>query len=258
MGDRRRRARGICILSVLVLLAAGRAAAEETNVKSLAVGLAYDHFSRSVVWSGDEAASKILAHRISVRADIAMESGLVLAFTAGFSLSRFPALTFDGLPVSLQFDGASVGGFALGAEVEAPWRKYGDFEIGAVGWFVYSFGKTETWPLEGFAVEGQAEGLPSWMDIGVGPRVAYLSFDRVRPYLEVTARLLWAEFRMSEALGDLEAAETKKVKGDFALSIALGADARVTDRITVKAKAGFMPSSGGVDGLVSLGALYGF
>ncbi len=96
------------------------------------------------------------------------------------------------------------------------------------------------------------------MDIGVGPRIAYLSFDRVRPYLEVTARLLWAEFRMSETLGDLRAAETKKVKGDFALSIALGADARVTDRITVKAKAGFMPSSGGVDGQVSLGALYGF
>ena len=258
MGNRRRRARGVCILSVVVVLAAVRAAAEETNVKSLSAGLAYDHFSRSVVWSGDEAASKILAHRISARADIAMESGLVLAFTAGFSLSGFPALTFDGLPVSLQFDGASVGGFALGAEVEAPWKTVGDFEIGAAGWFVYSFGKTETWPLEGFAVEGQAEGLPSWMDIGAGPRVAYLSFGRVRPYLEVTARLLWAEFRMSETLGDLAAAETKKVKGDFALAIALGADARVTDRITVKAKAGFMPASGGVDGLVSLGALYGF
>ena len=61
MGDRSRRRRGICILGVLALMASRGASAADTNVKSIAAGLSYEHFSRPVVWPGDDAASRILS-----------------------------------------------------------------------------------------------------------------------------------------------------------------------------------------------------
>jgi len=61
-----------------------------------------------------------------------------------------------------------------------------------------------------------------------------------------------------ETLGDLGGEETKSVRGDLAVSIALGADVRVTDRISVKAKAGIMPAAGGAGAIISIGAMYGF
>ena len=258
MRDRSGRTRGACILVVLALLAPRGASAAEPNVKSIAAGLSYDHFSRSVVWPGDGAASKILAHGVSARVDISLASGLVLRLDAGLSLNDFSGLTFDALPISLELDGNSIKGFALGAEVATPLKKLGAFEIGAAGRFVYSFGMSKSWALEGFAVEGEATGQPSWMELSAGPRVVYISAGRIVPYAEVRASMFWARFRMSETLGDLGGEETRSVRGDFGVSIALGADVRVTDRISVKAKAGIMPAAGGAGAMVSIGALYGF
>jgi len=258
MRDRSGGTRGACILVVLALLAPRGAAAAEPNIKSIAAGLSTEHFSRSVVWPGDAAASKILAHWVSARVDVSLASGLVVRLDAGLSLNDFSGLTFDALPVSLELDGHPIRGFALGAEVTAPLKRLGAFEIGAAGRFVYSFGMSKSWPLEGFAVEGEATGQPIWMEISAGPRVAYLSTGRIVPCVEVCARMFWAGFRMSETLGDLGGEETKNVRGSFAVSVAMGADVRVTDRISVKAKAGIMPAAGGAGAMVSIGALYGF
>jgi hypothetical protein len=258
MGDRSRGRRNICVWGLLALLAAGRAGAQEANVKSISAGLSYDHFARSVVWKGDDAGTKIRTHTLTARAEIGLASGPVFSLGVGLSFADFPGLTFDALPISLEFSGATLKGFSLAAEAAAPIRRFGDFEIGAAGRIVYSFGISRSWALEGFAVEGRAEGQPSWLEIAAGPRVSYLIFGRVVPYVEVTARMLWAGFRMSEALGDLSGEEPKKVRGDFGLAIALGADVPVTGRITVKAKAGIMPYAGGVDSLISFGAQYGF
>jgi hypothetical protein len=257
MGDWSGWRRGLCILAVLALLASGAPAAEP-NVRSIAVGLSTEHFSRPVVWPGDEAASKILSHIVSARVDIGLAGGIVFRLDAGLSLSDFSGLTFDGLPISLELDGDPIGGFALGAEVSAPLKKVGAFEIGAAGRFVYSFGMSKSWPLEDFAVEGEAAGQPSAMELSAGPRVAFRSSGRIVPYAEVRASLFWARFRISEILGDLGGEETKSVRGDLAVSIALGADVRVTDRISVKAKAGIMPAAGGAGAMVSIGAMYGF
>jgi len=258
MGDRSRRRRGICILGILALLASRGASAADPNVKSITAGLSYEHFSRPVVWPGDDAASKILSHTVSARADIVLANGLTFRLDAGISLNDFSGLTFGVLPISLELDGNPIKGFALGAEVAAPLKKVGAFEIGAAGRLVYSFGMTKSWPLEGFAVEGEATGQPRWMELSAGPRIAFLSAGRIVPYAEVRASLFWAGFRMSETLGDLSGEETKSVRGDFAVSIALGADVRVTDRISVKAKAGIMPAAGGTGAMASIGALYGF
>jgi hypothetical protein len=259
MGERSRRQRSILILGVLALVAAGRIEAKQLNVTSLAAGLAYDHFARSVVWTGGEGASKILTHTFGAKAEIGLSSGLVFSLAAGFSLADLSGLSFNTLPISLEFGGATLKGFSLAAEAAAPVKKIGAFEIRAAGRIVYSSGISRSWALEGFAVEGKATGQPNWIELSAGPRLAYLAFGpRVVPFVEVSARMLWASFRMTEALGELTGEETRRVRGDFALGLALGADVRVNGHITAKAKAGIMPRAGGVDGLFSAGALYGF
>lgn len=258
MFDGRVRKTAIGILVGLTALAAGRAQAAEPNVKSISAGLGFDHFARTVVWSGDGSASRIAANLITARAELDVGRGLVFGLIAGLSVANLGELTFDTLPISLRLAGSGISGFALGAEAAAPLKRLGDFEIGAAGRFVYHFGMSKSWPLEGFAVEGRATGQPSWLEVAAGPRVAYLSFGRIVPFFEATARMLWAGFQMTEVLGELEGREAKKVNGDLAVALAIGADVRVTDRVALKGKAGIMPRAGGVDAVFSFGALYGF
>jgi hypothetical protein len=249
------------VLGLLVALAVASAVpagAAEPTVRSISAGLSFDNFGRTIVWSGDETASKVQAHLLTARAELDLGRGLAFGLFIGLSSANFGDLTFDALPISLRSAGSGVTGLALGAEGAASLKKMGDFEIGATGRFVYHFGMTKTWPLEGFAVEGRATGHPSWLEVAAGPRVAYRAFGRIVPYLEATGRMLWAGFRMTEVLGELEGRQRKKVNGDLAMALAVGAEARVTDRIALEGRAGVMPRAGGVDTLFSFGFLYGF
>jgi hypothetical protein len=256
MRKREGKAGCLIVLGSLFLAAGGSAAAAEPKVKAVSAGLSFDHFTRTVVWKGDESSSRILSQLVSARAEFGTGRGLVFSLSAGLSLADFKGLAFGSLPISLEYGGAPIAGLALGAEILAPLHRAGDFEIIAAGRFVSSFGMSKTWPLEGFAVEGEAKGRPGWMEASIAPRAAYLFFDGVVPYLEVSARWFRAGFRMEEALEDLAGEETKRVTGDLAFGVALGVDAEVTERIAVRAKAGIMPFTGGVDGLVSIGVQY--
>ena len=260
MTRRNRTASRVLGLGLLAALAAGTAPApaRAADARTFSAGLVWEHFSRTVVWDGDEAASAIRSHSVSARAVIGTAKGWAFSLSVGMSFSSFPDMTFDGLPISLQFESATLGGLLLGAGVSAPVARSGAIEIGAAARIVYSMGLTKSWTLEGFAVEGRAEGRPDWMELAVGPRVTVVSLGRVRPYLEATARWLRADFRMTEVLGDLEGEELKRVGGDLAVGLAVGADAMLTDHVALVAKAGVMPRAGGLDGLAAAGLLYRF
>jgi hypothetical protein len=258
MRDRKAPIRGAGAVFAAIVFAAGQAAAAEPNIKTIAAGLNYENLSRTVFWKGDTVSSKIQINLVQARADLEFAKGIVVSLTAGLVLTDFKALSFTSLPVSLRYDGAPLKGLAFGVEVVAPFAKFSDIEISGAGRFVYSFAMSKTWPLEGFAVEGEAAGESNWAEVAVGPRVSYLFFGRVVPYVEIFARWLGAGFKMTETLGDLGGTESKRVRGDFSFSASLGADAAVSDRIVVKAKAGILPFAGGVDGLFSVGILYKF
>ncbi len=237
---------------------AGLAAAVEPKIKSFSVGLSYENLSRTVVWNGDTSPSKIQANLLSARADLGVGKGIIVSLSAGLSLTDYKTLAFESLPISLQFDGSTLSGVLLGIEAVVPIKTFSEFELGGTGRFIYSIGLSKTWPLEDFAVEGEATGKPGWMEFSVGPRLSYLFFGRVVPYVELGVRWLRADFKMTETLGDLGGTELKLVRGDLSFSAVLGADAAVSNRISVKAKAGILPYAGGVDGLVSIGVLYKF
>jgi len=252
---------GLAFCAVIGLAASPAATtgltAAQLNVRTFSAGLGYEYLSRTVVWNGDTDASGLRASLVTARADFEFDNGIVFSLSAGLAPTDVAALTFNTLPISLQYDGAPLTGFVFGAEAFAPVHRYSDFEIAGTGRFVYSFGSSRTWPLEGFAVEGEASGRSSWLEGAIGPRVSTRAFSGIVPYLEIWVRWLHAGFQMTETLGDLAGAETKSVD-DFSFSVALGADAALTDRIDLKALAGLAPCAGGVDGLVSVGLSYKF
>jgi len=248
----------VLALGAAIGLALAPAAGAQIKVRTIAAGLSYENFSRTVFWGGDAEASKIVANLVTARADLGLGKGVVVGLNAGLALTGNEGLVFDALPISLELGAKTLRGFSLGADVVAPVDKFSDFEISGTGRLVYSFGMAKTWTLQDFAVEGRARGESSWIEAAAGPRVSYLFFRRVVPYVEVWARWLHASFTMTETLADLSGRETRRVRGDVSFSVALGADATVSDRIAVRAKAGILPYAGGVDGLVAVGVLYKF
>ena len=245
-------------LGTALVLAATHAPAAESKVKTFMAGLNIDHFSRTIVWDGDTASSRLRANLVLARADFGFGKGLTLSLSAGLSLTDFEGLAFGTLPITIEYNASPMKGLVLGAELETLLFKSGNFEIKAAGRFVSSFGMSKTWPLEGFAVQGEAKGRSNWMEASAGPRLAYLLSGAFLPYLEVNARWLRTDFRMEETLEDLHGLETKRINGDLSFSVALGGDARVSDRLTIKAKAGFVPYAGGADILASVGLMYMF
>lgn len=258
MGDRSRRLGVFLGLFAAAALAAGPAAAAVSNIRSIAVGLNFENLTRTVVWKGDPAAARIAGNLIAARADLGLAKDILISFSAGIVLTDYRDLSFAGLPISLAYDASPLLGLSFGAEVVAPLAKFSEFEIAGTGRIVYSFGMSKTWPLEGFAVDGTAEGRSSWLEAAVGPRLTYRQFKGVAPYLEVALRWLGASFRMTETLGDLGGTETKRVGGDLSFSAAAGADVTLSGRLSLRAKAGVLPYPGGMDGLVSAGLAYTF
>jgi hypothetical protein len=245
-------------LGIGLVLAAATTLAAGSKSRSVSAGILFDHFSRTVVFEGDADASRVLANLISARAGFDLGHGLALSLTAGLSLSDFDALTFRDLPISLEFGSGALKGFVLGVELEGILFNFGDFEIEAAGRFVSSFGLARTWPLEGFAVPGESKGKASWIEASAGPRLAYRLSEDFVPYLEVAARWLRVDLRMDETLEDLHGTERKRVPGDLSVSVSLGGDVKLTERLKIKAKAGMAPFAGGVDGLASVGLVFAF
>jgi hypothetical protein len=250
--------RHIVALGMGLVLTAASSAAAEPRLRSFTAGVVFDHFSRTVVWEGDTEAARVLGNLVSARAGFDLGRGVTLCLTAGLSLSDFDDLVFRDLPISLEFGSAALKGFALGAEIEAVLINFGDFEIGAAGRFVSSFGLARTWPLEDFAVPGEAKGKANWMEASAGPRLAYRFSRGFIPYLEVAARWLRADFGMEETLDDLHGTEKKRVHGDLSISVSLGGDIRLAERLMLRAKAGIVPFAGGVDSLASVGFVFAF
>lgn len=253
----RRSVSGLAIILVAHLIAA-RPAWAAFGRMTLTTGLIANYFARTVTWEGDDASSRIAVLALAVRQDVRVRDGLTVSLSAGWAMSSLDDLVFRGLPVSLEYGSGSMHGLAVGAEVRTRLVKTGEFEIKGVGQIASSFGLERTWPLEGFAVPGEARGRLNWTEVSVGPEISYLSFGAFIPSLEVFARWLWVDFKMDQTLGDLTGAETKRVKAALAFVASLGGEYALSERLTLSARVGIMPYAGGVDGTASAGFRYRF
>jgi hypothetical protein len=258
MGQRIRRPHHAAgLVACLLALAAGGPAfsADRPAFKS---GLGLDYLSRAITWDEGAGSSGFSAVLVTARQVVGFGSGLDLALSAGIALSDFDGLEFGRLPISLDYESGFATGLALGAEARATVLRSRTIEIQAVGRIVSSIGFSKTWPLEGFAVEGTAEGKPTWAQASVGPRLVLKSLGKFVPSVSVSADWLWGRFAMTETLGDLSGSQDQSVEGKSVIDIALGAEYEMSPRFTVEGRLGILPYSGGADAVVSFGVLYVF
>lgn len=257
---RRRTGRAGCslVLGMALLTAAVGATPERPGSALVAAGLNFDHLSRTATWAGDTGSTRMSSTLVTARAALGLDKGVTFSLFAGLSLTDFGGLAFTDLPVTLEFQAAPVKGLLLGGELDAPVINFGKFEIEATGRFVFSFGMSKAWPLEGFAVPGEAKGRPDWMEAAAGPRISYRSRGGFVPYIEVDALWFQADFRMTETLADLKVTEIKKMRGDFSIGASLGGELKLSPRLTARAEAGVRPYPGGVDGQATIGLFYLF
>jgi len=257
----RKRTRGVfsAMALTLALSLAGLPALQASeNESAFRTGISYDRLSRTVTWDGATQQSKVSADSFTARETILIKPGLAVEIIAGLSLSNFNGLVFRDLPVSLDYEAGATTGLLLGCGIRARLLGTDDFEIEGVGRFVYSLGFKKTWPLQGFAVEGNVQGCQDWLVASLGPRISYRFFGSFVPYVTISASFFSGSFAMDQTLGDLTGHETQKLKSKSLLEVALGADYLVGKRWTLRAEAGFLPYSGGVDGSASVGLLYRF
>lgn len=246
------------LLELALGLVAARPSEAAENRLAFGSGISYEHFVRTITWDDKAHQSKARADLITARGVVEFKPGLTIEVAAGLSLSNLNGLVFRNLPISLDYEAGAVTGLLLGAGVRAKLLSLSDFEIEGAGCFVYSLGFTKSWPLEGFAVEGNSQGGPTWFRASVGPRISYIFSSKFVPYVSVAADWFSGSFTMDQTLGDLTGHESKKLKAKSFMEISLGADYKVSEKLTFRGKAGFLPYPGGVDGGASVGFLYHF
>lgn len=220
-------------------------------------GVGFEFISRTVSWDGGTQTSRLRSLLFTVQEDIALTAGLRLRLAAGLALANPNGLVFRGLPISLDYEAGSMPGLAAGASLRGRLASFGDFEIDGEARVVSSLGFARNRPLEGFAVEGSSRGKTTWVQASAGPRISYLIFGRFVPYLAVSGTWMGTRFRMEETLGDLAGAEKLSGRGKSYVEIALGTDWRLSSRISLQARAGFLPYPGGVDSAVSVSVFAG-
>jgi hypothetical protein len=254
MPKRRHHPRFVVPLLILVAsVLAGPLQVRAEEKSGFALGAGFDRLSRTISWDGGDNLSKLKSNLFTLQGNFRFSEGFGLSLKAGLSLPSFNGLVFRDLPVSIEYGAGPAEALALGAEIWGVLLRTGEIEIEGIARTVSSIGLTKTWPLEGFAVDGEIRGRQTWFEAVAGARITSTFFGRLRPYLLIAGDFLRGSFKVDEALEDLVGSETKKIKGKSAIFTAFGASFEISPRLTVVAEAALLPYPGGIDSCLSIG-----
>jgi hypothetical protein len=241
----------LLILASAVLAGPLQVRAEEGS--GFALGAGFDRLTRTISWDGGESLSKLKSNLFTLQGSFRLSEGFGLSLKAGLSLPSFNGLVFRELPISVEYGAGPAEALALGGEIRGILLRSGEIEIEGIARAVSSIGLTKTWPLEGFAVDGEVRGRQVWFEAVAGARISSTFFGRFRPYLLIAGDFLRGNFKMDETLEDLVGSETKKIKGKSAIFTAFGASFEISPRLSVVAEAALLPYPGGIDSCLSVG-----
>ena len=225
---------------------------------ALKVGIEGGFAAKSVRWDKGTDESTIGTRRLGLAADVAFANGLGLSLFAGWGSSDPEDAVFRNLPISLEYAAGAMKGLAFGAAVRKTLITFGDLETGARASYVIFTGTSKTWPIGGFAVEGDARGRPKWSEFEIGPTVAYKAFTRLTPYLGLSLSWFRGDFRMTESLGELGGEQVRKFAQKGLLRIALGASFDLGRGFFIDGEAGAVPAKGKTGTGATVRLLYGF
>lgn len=250
-------AAGPAAAAALLLIAGGPAPAQGRETEFRA-GLGADVLTRTIRWGDEKRESKLASSLMGLRLEMTFGSRLTLSLLGGLSFTDIDGLFFYHLPVSLEYRAGGVSGILLGAEVSARALTGGAFEIDGRARFLASAGTRTSWPLEGFAVDGQVLGQPNWTSAEIGPRVFYRGLKNASPYVFAAANWLGGDVRMEEALDTLKGEEKKNIKGAGLVRTGAGAVVTLGRRTSIWAEAGLVPHGGGASMDARIALLYSF
>lgn len=255
-------------LKTFVILALGAALAGRASARipgnglpggpTLKIGIRGGFADRTVRWDKGPDESRLKALTLGLAADMTFARGFGLSLFAGLGSSDPGGTYFRTLPVSLEYQAGALKGFAVGVAVRKTLFAFGDFETGARASYVIYAGSSKSWPIEGFAVDGDARGRPKWSELEVGPTLTYKVAEVFKPYLGVSLNWYRGDFRMTEALGELGGTQVRKFAEKGLLRISLGAMYDLGHRIVVDGEAGIVPSKGKADVGAAIRLLYSF
>jgi hypothetical protein len=225
---------------------------------TLKLGIQGGFASRGVRWDKGPDESTLKTLLLGLTADVTFARGFGLSLFAGLGSSDPDGAVFRNLPVSLEYGAGAMKGLAFGAAVRKTLVAFGDFETGArAGCVIYS-GTSKTWPIEDFAVEGEARGRPKWSEFEIGPTLSYKAIPRFTPYLGLSLNWFKGDFRMTETLGELAGEQVRKFARKGLLRIAAGASFELGRGFFVDGEAGVIPSKGKAGAGATVRLLYGF
>ena len=225
---------------------------------TLRAGLQGGFADRTVRWDKGTDATKIKSRVAGLAVDLTLSRGFGISLFGGMASTDPRGTVFRNLPISLDYQGGKVRGFVFGAGVRKTLFAFGDFETGARARYVIFTGPTKTWPIEGFAVAGEAVGKPKWSELEIGPTLAYKAYRNFTPYLGVSLSWFRGDFRMTETLGDLGGTQVRKLSQKGLLRVSLGASWELGHGIVVDGEAGLIPAKGGSNLGATVRLLYGF
>jgi hypothetical protein len=229
--------------------------------KSIKLGFGLEYLSRTILWGDDNKnSSKFNSLFFTFSTQFEIKEGLYASASFGYSFSNYEGLEFIKLPHTLGLGDQSLKGYLLGVEIKKNIVNREELEIDVLGQFFCYLGSSETWriPADYLNVAGTAQGSPSWTRISIGPVFTYKGFESLTPYLYLSFNKLWGTFTMDETIQELEGHEELKIYGKSLFSTSLGGIYKITEVISIKTEATFMPYRGGVDLGLSVKALFSF
>jgi len=226
--------------------------------KSIKLGFGLEYLSRTISWDDDNSSSRFNSLFFTFNTQFEIMEGLYASASFGYSFSNYEGLQFRELPFSLELGDRSIEGYLLGVEIKKNIVNREELEIDVLGQFFFYLGSSEIWQIQGLNVVGTAQGSPSWTRISIGPVFTYKGFESLTPYLYLSYNKLQGTFTMDETIQELEGSEKLKITGKSSFCTSLGGIYEISEVISIKTEASFMPYRGGVDLGLSVKALLSF
>ncbi|MGB9893709.1 MAG: hypothetical protein ACPLRA_04795 [Candidatus Saccharicenans sp.] len=219
-------------------------------------GLTAEFYNRGIKWADQTSSLKSLNLVLDLRAKN-LANFLNLNLFAGLGNTSLNGTYFDYLPVSLDYQGGQISGIIFGAKAGTDFFSTSDFIFGATVDFASYLSFNKTFPMENLVVPGQIKAEPNWSQVTAGLMITYDGFENIQPFLEVGASFLWGQFKMTETIEDLEGQQTIDLKNSTFISIILGWNINLTNKISLVPRIRFFPGSKAAVG-GGLSFVYGF
>jgi hypothetical protein len=250
----------LAVLLVTLFLAPGSkglmAQNQAQNKAAWQYGLTGELFNRGIKWEDQTSTLKSTNIMLELEGRN-LANRFNLRLLAGLELARMNDLLFENLPITLEYQGGNITGIIFGARADTRLFSASDFNIGVLAEFVSYVGFKKSFDMSGLPVPGKATAEPDWAQASGGLMVTYEALEGNQPFLELAASYLWGSFKMTEQIEDLQGAQTVDLKSSGFLSITLGWNFFLVDKITVTPRVRLFPASKSAIG-GGLSIYYGF